>query len=137
MKNSIDPLPNVRVLVVDDEPDNREIVMMLLSDLGAIVEVAGSAAEGFDLLRTWRPDVIVSDIGMPDEDGFSFMRRVRALSESEGGSVPSLALTALTSVDDRRRGLAAGFTAYMTKPADPKKLASTVADLAAPRRADA
>jgi len=123
-------LRGVRVLVVDDDPDNRELAMFLLSEAGATVEGAESAAEGYELLRQWRPDVLVSDIGMPEEDGLSFMRRVRALSEAEGGRVPAIALTAFVTEEDRQRGLAAGYMAYIRKPADVPTLLSTVARLA-------
>jgi len=124
------PLSNVRVLVVDDDTDSRELAMLLLTVAGATVEGAESAAQGYELLKSWHPDVLVSDIAMPDEDGLSLLRRVRSLSASEGGRVPALALSAYADEDDRRRGFDSGFDEYIAKPANPTKLTSIVARLA-------
>jgi CheY-like chemotaxis protein len=124
-------LTGVRVLVVDDEPDARELIATVFIESGAIVETAPSASEGFDLFTRFRPDVLVSDIGMPDEDGFSFMRRIRMLPTTEGGTVPSLALTAFATADDRARALGAGYTMHFGKPVEPDTLTSAVAKLAA------
>ncbi|NUO49917.1 MAG: response regulator [Polyangiaceae bacterium] len=122
-------LRGVRVLVVDDEPDARELVAAVLSDAGATVETAGSATEGFDRFRIFRPNVLVSDIGMPDEDGYSLMRRIRSLPRAEGGWVPSMALTAFTREEDRSQAIGAGFTTHIGKPVNPEALASAVANL--------
>jgi PAS domain S-box-containing protein len=123
-------LNGVRVLVVDDEPDALDLIAAVLRDAGASVETARSAAEGFGSFKRTRPDVLVSDIGMPDEDGFCFIRRVRSLSEREGGAVPSLALTAFAREEDRTRAIAAGYTTHIGKPVDPAALATAVAHLA-------
>jgi PAS domain S-box-containing protein len=123
-------LQGVRVLVVDDEADARDLVATVLMEAGAEVETARSAAEGFELFKQFRPDVLVSDVGMPDEDGFSFIRRVRALA-SEGSRVPALALTAFAREGDRAQALTAGFTAHVGKPVQPEVLASAVSNLAA------
>lgn len=122
-------LEGIRVLVVDDEPDALELISAVLAEAGAIVETARSAAEGIDVLKRARPDILISDIGMPDVDGFCFMRRVRALSAIEGGNVPSLALTAFAREEDRARALAAGYTSHIGKPVDPAALAAAVATL--------
>lgn len=122
-------LNGVRVLVVDDEPDARDLIGSVLTAAGAVVETAQSAAAGFDALGRFRPDILVSDIGMPDEDGFSFMRRIRALSPAEGGAIPSLALTAFARNEDRTKAIAEGYSAYIRKPVDPAALAYAVANL--------
>jgi len=123
-------LQGIRVLVVDDEPDARELVGAVLGQYGANVRVAGTAAEAFDAVRQWHPDVLVADIGMPHEDGYSFLRRVRALSVSEGGAVPAAALTAYAQREDRERAFAAGFQEHVAKPVPPGELADVVARLA-------
>ena len=84
----------MRILVVEDESDTRDVLERLLSDRGAEVRSAESAAQGLDVLGGWVPDVLVSDIGMPGEDGYSFIRRIRALPPDRGGRVPAVALTA-------------------------------------------
>jgi PAS domain S-box-containing protein len=127
-------LDGVRVLVVDDEPDARDLIAAVLTDAGAVVETASSASEGFGAIARFHPDVVVSDIGMPDEDGFSLMRRIRTLPAAEGGRLPSLALTAFAREEDRTRAIAAGYTTHIGKPVDPDALASAVANLAAVTR---
>jgi len=127
-------LTGVRVLVVDDEADARELVADVLSSAGALVETARSAAEGFEQFTRFHPDVVVSDIGMPDEDGYSFIRRVRSLPRAEGASVPALALTAFAREEDRAQALRAGYTAHVGKPVDPEVLTSAVKNLADIRR---
>jgi CheY-like chemotaxis protein len=128
-------LAGVRVLVVDDEPDARDLISTVLSEAGADVEAAASAAEGIAALRRFLPHVLVSDIAMPGEDGFSFIRRVRALPPEQGGGVPALALTAFTRDEDRGRAVAAGYAAHLGKPVDPDVLSALVAKLAAAQRA--
>jgi CheY-like chemotaxis protein len=123
-------LANLRVLVVEDDPDARELVAAILEDAGAIVEAADSAAAGFAAMRSFRPQLLVSDISMPGEDGYSLIRRVRALGVSEGGNIPSIALTAYTRVEDRARALHAGFTLQMGKPIRPVDLVTAVKSLA-------
>lgn len=123
-------LHGVRVLVIDDENDAREMVAEVLESAGAVVETARSTVEGYECFKRNRPDVLVSDLGMPDEDGYSLMRRVRALPKSEGAGVPSLALTAFTRTEDRTKALAAGYTTHVGKPVDPLILVSAVANLA-------
>ena len=117
--------------MVDDEADARELIAEVLSGAGASVETARSAAEGLAALPGFRPQVLVSDIAMPNEDGLSFMRRVRQLPRAEGGAVPALALTAFARDDDRLRAIDAGYNTHVSKPVDPDALASAVAKLAA------
>jgi len=123
-------LHGVRVLVVDDEPDARDLLELLLQAAGSRVQKTASAAEALACLPTFRPDVIVSDIGMPFEDGHSLLRRVRELPAAQGGGVPAIALTAYARSEDKSKALAAGFTMHMGKPVDPEELLAAVANLA-------
>jgi PAS domain S-box-containing protein len=124
----VDSLHGLQVLVVDDELDARELVATILSEAGAIVTTASSAQEGLACFQRISPSLIVSDLGMPIEDGYSLMRRVRALGD-EGRRVPAVALSAFTRNEDRARALAAGFTIHMAKPVDPDDLVRTVTNL--------
>ncbi|HEX8795379.1 MAG TPA: ATP-binding protein [Polyangiaceae bacterium] len=123
-------LEGIRVLLVDDSPDHRELVRLGLSSMGATVRTAADAAEALASLAEGRPDVIVSDIGMPDGDGYTLIRRVRALPRARGGDIPAIALTGYARPEDRRRAYAEGFQLHLTKPADLETLASLVAGLA-------
>lgn len=123
-------LSGLRVLVVEDDADARELVAAILEDAGATVEAAESAAAGFDAMKSFRPQLLVSDISMPDEDGYSLIRRVRALGVTGGGDIPSIALTAHTRLEDRARALRAGFTLHMGKPVRPVDLVAAVRTLA-------
>jgi signal transduction histidine kinase/CheY-like chemotaxis protein len=123
-------LDGLRVLVVDDEPDARDLLDLVLRRQGASVVGAASAAEAFAELSARPPDVLVSDIGMPGEDGLRFVARVRELDSEHGGRVPAVALTAYTGDEDRERALAAGFDVHMAKPVDPAKLVEVVAGVA-------
>ena len=128
-------LDGVRVLVVDDEADALALVEAVLRKLGAEVRVASSAQDAFHEVRTWRPDVLVADIGMPVEDGYSLLRRIRALAPAEGGAIPAAALTAYAQPEDRARAFAAGFQEHLSKPVLPHQLARLVATLALRRPA--
>jgi PAS domain S-box-containing protein len=120
----------VRVLVVDDEPDARALVKRLLEDCHAVVFTAASAAEALKTIQAERPDVLVSDIGMPTADGYEFMRQVRALGEDRGGKIPALALTAYARSEDRMRAVQSGFQMHVPKPVEPAELITMVASLA-------
>lgn len=123
-------LQNLRVLVVDDESDTREFIATVLNNCGAEVRSAASAAEAFEAVRQWLPNVMVSDIGLPGEDGYALLGRLRRdLNEGEQ-LLPSLALTAYASVEDRKRALAAGFNMHLAKPIEPNELVAVVASLA-------
>jgi CheY-like chemotaxis protein/two-component sensor histidine kinase len=117
---------NVRVLLVEDDDDTREAYAAMLVQLGATVRAAQSAAEALADLRKFRPQVILSDIAMPGEDGFSFIQKVRSLAPEEGGRVPAAAVTALASNEDRRRALQAGFQMHVRKPVDAAELVLVV-----------
>jgi PAS domain S-box-containing protein len=122
-------LGGVRVLVVDDEEDARELVATLLRRMGAEVGVAASAAEAMTLIERERPDVLLSDVEMPHEDGYSLIRRVRRLPAERGGDVPAAAVTAYARPEDRQRALDAGFQSHVAKPIEPALLADLVLDL--------
>ncbi|MBP6833412.1 MAG: response regulator [Deltaproteobacteria bacterium] len=119
-------LTGVRVLVVDDEVDARELFAMVLESCGAVVTTAGRAAEAYSMIQRDPPQVLVSDIGMPEEDGFSLMRRVRALSPSQGGAIPAVAVTAFTGREHRAQALDAGFNLHVGKPFEPQQLVAIV-----------
>jgi signal transduction histidine kinase len=127
-------LLGVHVLIVEDDRDARELLTAILERCGAEVTVTASVAEGIAAFTAARPGVIVSDIEMPEEDGYSFIRRVRALSAEQGGTVPAVALTAYASPADRMRVLGAGFNIHVTKPVEPSELALVVASLCGRRR---
>jgi PAS domain S-box-containing protein len=124
------PLTGIKVLVVDDDPDARDVVSMALAQFGARTAAVGSAREALQLIPEFRPDVLVSDIGMPGEDGYSFIRRLRALDAEEIRDVPAVALTAYSQPEDRRRALLAGFQQFVPKPVEVDELAAVVRRLA-------
>ena len=129
-------LEGVKVLIVDDEPDARRLLTELLSQRGAEVSAAASAAEALETLQAWRPDVLLCDIGMPDGDGYELIRRVRELPLERGGRTPAAALTAYAGPADRARALASGFQTHVAKPVEPAELAAVVAGLAAHERTE-
>lgn len=120
-------LKGIRALVVDDERDTREILSVMLGRFGAEVRTGGSAAEGLRLVKSWRPDLLVSDIGMPGEDGYVLISKLRALAAEEGGQTPAIALTAFASSQDRQKALERGFQVHLAKPVEPVELARMVA----------
>jgi signal transduction histidine kinase/ActR/RegA family two-component response regulator len=123
-------LEGLRVLVVDDEPDARELISEILSSAGVEVRMAGSAEAAMREIETFVPHILVCDIGMPGEDGYSLMQRIRALPADRGGRVRAAAVTAYTRGEDRRRALAVGFNLHLSKPVDPSELIVSVARLA-------
>jgi PAS domain S-box-containing protein len=122
-------LRGVRCLVVEDDEDSRWLLERLLRDAGAEVTSAASAAEGFDAFMRQRPDVLVSDIGMPIEDGYSLLRRIRAASGNGDCAVPAIALTALARAEDRHRALLAGYQVHLAKPVEPAALRDAIVRL--------
>ena len=123
-------LAGVKVLVVDDEVDARNLIERVLADCDAEVFTAGTADEALLFIERERPHVLVSDIGMPEVDGFEFIKRVRALGEARGGKIPAIALTAFARSEDRTRALRAGFLVHVTKPVEPSEWVATVASVA-------
>lgn len=123
-------LSNVRVLVVDDEADARELLAFVLTRFHADVHTAASAAEALTMLDTFVPDVLLSDIGMPGMDGFAFIASVRRRPPERGGRVPAVAVTACARVEDRSRALDSGFQGHVPKPIDAVEILGIVAALA-------
>ena len=123
-------LEGLSVILIEDDEDTRDVVRRLLETAGAEVRTAGSAAEGMELFRAERPDLLLVDIAMPGEDGLSFMRRLRRLAADEGGQTPAAALTARAVLEDRLESLKAGFQAHMAKPVPPAELIEVMATLA-------
>jgi signal transduction histidine kinase len=122
-------LRHLKVLVVDDQPDSLDVVSVALMTCGADVRTCSRADEALEETRRWRPDVLIADIAMPGEDGYSLIRKVRALPERDGGHTPAIALTAHARGDDRLLALDAGFDMHVPKPVEPQELASIVASL--------
>lgn len=128
--NDAEPrLDGLHVLVVEDEPDGRDLVQRVLEDRGARVTSCTSTDEGLLSFSTSRPDLVVSDIGMPGQDGYEFIRRLRALEGSDKTFTPAAALTAMARAEDRHRALLAGFQAHIAKPVDPLELVVVLASL--------
>ena len=123
-------MAGVRVVVVDDEPDARSLLRRLLEDCDAKVHTAETADEAVALVQSERPHVLISDIGMPGEDGYGLIRRVRALSAETGGHTPAVALTAYARAEDRVTAIVAGFQHHLSKPVEPNELIAIVASLA-------
>jgi CheY-like chemotaxis protein len=123
-------LAGVRVLVVDDQIDERQLFTAVLEAYDAEVVAVPSAIAALETVATWRPHVLVSDIAMPDQDGYELVSRVRRLGVHEGGDVPAVAVTAHARIEDRDRALSAGFDMYVSKPIDPERLVDVVGRLA-------
>lgn len=122
-------LSGIKVLIVDDEPDSRILLERVLTECKAQVLVAATAETALPAIERDRPDVLVSDIGMPGVDGYELLRRVRALGEARGGKLPAIALTAFARSEDRTRALRAGFQVHVSKPVEPSELIATVASI--------
>jgi signal transduction histidine kinase/CheY-like chemotaxis protein len=122
-------LAGVHILIVDDEPDARDLLAAVFAPCHAIVATAGSAADALEQLQRVRPDVLISDIGMPGEDGYALIQKVRALPEERGGRIPAVALTAFARLEDRTRTLLAGFNMHVPKPVEPGELLVVAASL--------
>jgi CheY-like chemotaxis protein len=125
-------LRGLRVLVVDDEADARELLTTVLEQSGAEVTAVGSTADALGALQRWRPDVLVSDLGISGEDGYALIRRVRALAPEQGGETPAIAVTAYARIEDRLRAASAGFQMHVAKPAEPADLVAAILRLVRP-----
>jgi CheY-like chemotaxis protein len=123
-------LEGVRVLLVEDDPDTRDVLALGLELSGAEVLAVSSSVEAYQQLSDFRPHVLLSDIGLAGEDGYELIRRVRRLPAESGGAVPAAAVTAFTLADDRDRALQAGFDSHFAKPVETSQLIQTVASLA-------
>ncbi|HEY9734706.1 MAG TPA: ATP-binding protein, partial [Trichocoleus sp.] len=124
------PLSGLRILVVDDDTDTRDFVAFLLEQAGARVMPCPSAGEALGVFTQFQPDVLVSDIGMPEADGYSFIQRIRALPPDQGGRIPAIALTAYAGELDQRQALQAGFQRHISKPVEPEVLVRLIVTLA-------
>ncbi|HEY9806203.1 MAG TPA: response regulator, partial [Candidatus Obscuribacterales bacterium] len=122
-------LAGIRVLVVDDEPDARELLTVLLAEYGAEVLAVASASEVLANLESFQPDVLVSDIAMPDVDGYALIQQVRTLPATKGGQIPAISLTAYAREEDYQRSLNSGFEKHVTKPLEPERLVQALMTL--------
>jgi PAS domain S-box-containing protein len=127
--HQISSLEGLRILVVDDEIDARTLLSAMIERCGAQVVAVSSAREGIESIESWRPDVLIADIGMPVEDGYGLIKKVRALPKERGGQTPALALTAYARTEDRVRALSEGYQVHLAKPVDRFELAAVVASL--------
>ena len=130
--NSFEGLPSLdglKILVVDDEADTRELIREVLRECGSEVITSGSAAEALVALEQHKPDILISDLGMPDEDGYSLISKIRALPSERGGQIPAAALTAYARAEDRMRVLRSGFQFHLPKPVDSAELVTVIASL--------
>jgi CheY-like chemotaxis protein len=130
----VKPLPDVRILVVEDDEDARELIGAALAAQGAATTCVAGAREALEEIQRSAPAVVISDINMPGEDGHAFLRKVRALPRDQGGRIPAVALTAMTSREDRIASRQAGFHYHLDKPVDTDKLVEIVLSLARLRR---
>ena len=128
--NNYASLGNVRVLVVDDDNDTREMLRFILEQEAATVRVASSVQEAIESYQSYPPDVIVADIGMPEQNGYALIAMIRARDDEHGRRTPAIALTAYTSPADEQQALEAGFQKYMSKPFEPAKVIETIRSLA-------
>jgi CheY-like chemotaxis protein len=128
--DNLPSLDGLRVLVVDDQTDTLELIAFILSEYGADVRTTPSASEAFDAIAQSVPDILISDIGMPEEDGYSLLARIRTLPAEQGGLLPAIALTAFAREEERTRALKAGFSRHIPKPVEPAELVIVVANLA-------
>ncbi len=122
-------LESIEILVVDDDADSREFITFVLETAGAIVTQATSALDALQILTQLKPKILVSDIGMPEIDGYMLMRQIRNLSKEQGGATPAVALTAYASECDRQQAISAGFQKHISKPIEPDELISVVVEL--------
>jgi PAS domain S-box-containing protein len=122
-------LTGIRVLTIDDEPDSRELLSVILAQAGAEVMTVSSAAEFLISLGSFQPNILVSDIGMKEVDGYTLLKQVRSLSREQGGQIPAIALTAYAGERDQQQALAAGFQKHISKPVEPNQLVAAIASV--------
>jgi signal transduction histidine kinase len=130
--DSVFHLSGVKVLVVDDEQDNLDIITYVLEDVGAVVTAVSTAAAALEQLSSFQPDVLVSDIGLPEMDGYALIQKVQALTTQQGKVIPAIALTAYAGEANQRQALEAGFQVHLSKPVDPGELIAAIAKLLQP-----
>jgi CheY-like chemotaxis protein len=129
MENKDCSLSGIKILIVDDEPEALTVTQLMLVHYQAEVLTASTAAQGLEQVKRERPDVIVSDIGMPQMDGYQFIREVRKLPAVHGGQTPAVALTAFTGEQDRAKAVDAGFHRHVAKPVDMDVLVNTLTEV--------
>ena len=122
-------MEGINVLLVEDEPDTRDLLTTILVECGARVAAVGSAKEAIALIQRELPNVLLSDIGMSGESGYDLIREIRALPPEQGGNIPAVALTAYAGAVDRRRVLLAGFHMHLAKPVEPDELLAVIGSL--------
>jgi PAS domain S-box-containing protein len=127
--DDLNSLQGLHILIVEDDRDSLDLLVTVLQQCGAHVVTAGSASEGLKVISKEKPDIVISDIEMPNEDGYAFMRTLRALPANQGGQIPSVALTAHAKAEDRMRALAAGFHIHVPKPVEPAELLVAIKSL--------
>jgi PAS domain S-box-containing protein len=132
--SSTSPLAGLKVLIVDDDLDSREVLATLLALRAAEVKTAGSVIEALDALSYWKPDVLISDIGMPGQDGYDLIKAIRSRGAQDGGQVPAIALTGYATLQDGERALSAGYHTHVAKPVEPRNLVDLIARLGANAR---
>jgi CheY-like chemotaxis protein len=119
-------MEHLRILIVDDDADGRTLTSLILTQAGATVRSVATVCEALQVLESDEADALVSDIGLPDEDGYSLIRAIRHREAKEGGFLPALALTGYARPEDRARSLAEGFQAYISKPVEPENLTAAI-----------
>jgi len=117
---------SARILIVEDDADSRDMLETVLRSHGADVLTAKDVIEGFGVFRSQRPDILISDVGLPELDGYDLIRRIRSLSENEGGTTPAIALTGYVSVQDQSKALSAGYQEHLPKPVDTDRLVKSI-----------
>ncbi|NJO08223.1 MAG: response regulator [Chloroflexaceae bacterium] len=122
-------LLDLRILLVDDQPDLLELLQDIFTPCGSMVQMCTSAEEALTMVQTWHPNILISDIAMPEKDGYWLINQIRALPPEAGGTMPAIALTAYVRVEDRMRVLTSGFQLYVPKPVEPVEIRTTVAHL--------
>jgi len=127
-------LNGIRILVVDDQDDARDLLRTVLQQAGAEVRAVSSSAEAREVFPRFRPDVLVSDIAMPREGGYELIRKIRSLGVEDGGAIPAVAVTAYAMPEDRALALAAGYDVHLAKPLVPMRLIEALARLVTERR---
>ncbi|HLO01147.1 MAG TPA: ATP-binding protein [Pyrinomonadaceae bacterium] len=130
--STLPSLKHVKVLLVDDDADTLQILSVMLADSKAGIQTAGSVAEALEIFEWYQPDVLVSDLAMPGEDGYSLVAKVREREANTGKETPTIALTSYVRIEDRTRALSAGFNMFVPKPVQPEELITTIANLAEP-----
>jgi CheY-like chemotaxis protein len=122
-------LENLKILIIEDDADSRVMITALLEQFGALVKAVSSSREGLESVQSEKPDIVISDIGLPEEDGYEFMRKFKALSFYDSDRVPAIALTAYAREEDRVQALMAGYQIHMAKPIEPAELVAAIKSL--------